>query len=341
MPSQRIASEFSYPRCRRFASGLALIALVSSANAATYTVFDPIGSRNTRAMSINRSGEITGYYDAGDFNAHGFVRAPDGTISTFDIPGETRTYPISIDDKGGVGGHYESLNQGLPERGFVRSSDGTITTFDASRSNRGTYSVGGNGKGWIVGQFVRARYGRYGFVRTAHGRIWSLHFPGSSRTWTFGISGTGAVTGSYVLNDAAHGFLRNPDGTFVSFDPPGSIGTWGKCINRDGTIAGDYQDESHRTLGFVRDSDGSITTFDPLGSGAADPVSMNDHGAIAGSYSSQGVVHAFVRTPEGAIESFDPPGAVSTFVTSINSKGVITGFFYDADNDVHGFVRNP
>ena len=54
--------------------------------------------------------------------------------------------------------------------------------------------------------------------------------------------------------------------------------------------------------------------------------------------------HGFVRDKHGAIVEFDVPGAgTGPFqgpnVYSIAPNGAVTGFFFDANNVVHGFVR--
>ena len=50
------------------------------------------GVSRHRALAINPAGAITGYYCEADWCAHGYLRAPDGTITTFDPPGSTFTF---------------------------------------------------------------------------------------------------------------------------------------------------------------------------------------------------------------------------------------------------------
>jgi hypothetical protein len=57
----------------------------------TYTFFDPPGSTQTEPHSINDVGEIAGSYTEGSQGTHGFVRAPDGTIMSFDPSGSVFT----------------------------------------------------------------------------------------------------------------------------------------------------------------------------------------------------------------------------------------------------------
>jgi hypothetical protein len=55
---------------------------VSAAAKPIITTFDPPGSDATIALSINASGAIAGYY-RDSVGPHGFMRASDGTITTF------------------------------------------------------------------------------------------------------------------------------------------------------------------------------------------------------------------------------------------------------------------
>ena len=56
----------------------------AAANTATFTTFDPPGSLVTEPFAINPAGAITGpYFDASGIE-HGFLRARDGTLTTFD-----------------------------------------------------------------------------------------------------------------------------------------------------------------------------------------------------------------------------------------------------------------
>jgi len=96
----------------------------------------------TLASSINPAGEITGYYETAPPNflrrpgrPHGFLRAKDGTITTFDAPGADQTTPQSINPRGEITGSY---NDTTGEHGFLRAADGTFTTFDAPGADQAT-----------------------------------------------------------------------------------------------------------------------------------------------------------------------------------------------------------
>lgn len=68
-------------------------------------------------IAINPSGAITGFY-ASD-SVHGFLRAADGTITTFDPPGSTFTFAAAINPKGEVAGAF--IDASGVVHGFVRT----------------------------------------------------------------------------------------------------------------------------------------------------------------------------------------------------------------------------
>jgi len=227
-----------------------------------------ICSNGTQGGAINAAGEITGQYldAAGVF--HGFVRSPEGTITTFDVPGAGTgfgqgTYVVfgdGISLSGAVVGGYQ-----LPDgtfHDFVRSPDGAITTFDPFGS---------------------------GFPQTA------------------GINSRGVTMGLYVgATGSYHGFVHSPDGELTSFDVSGAgtaagQGTEGFNINMAGDITGTYIDGSGVGHGFLRLKDGTVSTFDAPGAGTSSgqgttPFSNNPANAIVGFYVDvNGVYHGFLR----------------------------------------------
>lgn len=95
----------------------------------TYTTFDVpgsgpqgIGCFSDCFLGLNDWGAITGFYvDASNVN-HGFLRSPEGKITSFDPPGSTGTFPVSINDAGVVTGFY--LDSNNVNHGFVLLPDG-------------------------------------------------------------------------------------------------------------------------------------------------------------------------------------------------------------------------
>jgi hypothetical protein len=194
----------------------------------TITTFDAPGTRTRPALStyvadINPAGVIAGIYDAAGepgattIMSHGYLRAPDGTITMFDAPNATgyygNTYAEAINAAGVITGDYDDAN-GV-SHGFLRAPDGTITSFDAP----------GAGSGISQGTVVTA------------------------------INSAGVITG-YIFDSKTnfHGFLRAQDGAFTTVDvpPPGGVATFPMSINPAGTITGSYMDNAFVYHGFVR-----------------------------------------------------------------------------------------
>src|SRR5437763_1118771 len=112
---------------------------------AAFTTFDAPGAGTGDGQgafapifgfNINPQGTITGNYIDASNVSHGFVRAPDGTLTTFDAPGAGSTtdsfpgaYPSSINQAGAIcGGDIDDSNV---SHSFVRARCCTPTTVDA------------------------------------------------------------------------------------------------------------------------------------------------------------------------------------------------------------------
>ncbi|HET8923588.1 MAG TPA: hypothetical protein VFN26_11400 [Candidatus Acidoferrum sp.] len=247
--------------------------------------------RGTSPTSIDTAGDITGFYKTDTSTVrHGFVRAANGAITSFDVPGagtafQQGTLPLSINTVGNITGVYVDTN-GV-SHGFVRAVSGTITApidapgaatsgcalkFDVSVV--GTIPIGIDTAGDITGIYTDTSCVRHGFVRTANGTFTSFDVPGaftpsvSTCSTTKGspqcaLGGTNPVRISTagdtagVYEDASgvfHGFVRAASGTITApIDPPGAsmLGTGVFSINDLGVIAGFYSDANLVFHGFL------------------------------------------------------------------------------------------
>jgi len=134
--------------------------------------------QGTFVVSINTEGAVTGQYVSSDNVTHSYVRNPDGSITTFKVPGAGTdgsqyqgTYAEAISDAGTVTGQYIDSND--VQHGFVRAPNGTITEFDApgagtaTGSYEGTVPLAINAGGEITGAYFDSNYVLHGFVRLA------------------------------------------------------------------------------------------------------------------------------------------------------------------------------
>jgi hypothetical protein len=264
-------------------------------------------------IAHNDLGVIVGGYVDAKAVLHGFLRTPDGHLTSFESPkaGSVRgarqeTVTYIINDLGVIAGTVGYSNSLV--HGFVRLPSGFFTTSEAP------------GAGTGVGQ----------------------------DTWVFSINLEGATAGIYVdANNVQHGYVSSASGEIIGFDPTDSVYTMvceEICLNPEGVATGFYEDGSEAIHGFIREPNGTITTVDAPGAdGVTISVGINLEGTTSGYFiDSRGVAHGYVRTRGAEFTTFDAPGAagIGTAVFSINALGVVTGEFFDANNVMHGFSRS-
>ena len=91
------------------------LSVSASAKHPTIITFDPPGSIGTAAVALNPAGTITGAYADASVVSHGFLRAPDGTFTTIDVPGAGTgsgqgTVPNCNNPAGAITGFYIDAN---------------------------------------------------------------------------------------------------------------------------------------------------------------------------------------------------------------------------------------
>jgi hypothetical protein len=182
---------------------------------------------------INLEGAIAGTYIDASNVSHGFVRALDGKITSFDAPGA-------------------GTAAGTPNCGFFNGAC------------QGTYVSGISLAGAVTGWDNDADFFAHGFARSRHGTITTFDAPGAnhpgqySGTQPEGINAEGWIVGNYNTDYFDHGFLRAPDGSITVFDAPGAVntgpytGTQPGVSNSGGEITGLYTDATGVAHGFLR-----------------------------------------------------------------------------------------
>jgi hypothetical protein len=227
-----------------------------------------IANTGTQGASINPEGAVAGQYVDTSGVFHGFLRSPEGTITTFDGPGAGTglgqgtfvTFGDGINPEGAIAGGYADVNCGF--HGLIRVPDGTFTTFDPPGSVF-TDNAGINAEGTVMGFYLDASFAFHGYVRAPKGTLHLVDVSGAGTgpfqgTEPFNINARGDVTGAYVDgNGVNHGFLRLRGGTITTFDAPGA-GTGGgqgtiPVFNSSAdAITGFYFDANGVSHGFLR-----------------------------------------------------------------------------------------
>src|SRR5439155_27165302 len=133
-------------------------------------------------VSINKACVIAGSYQDSSNDRHGFVRATDGTITTFDPPNSTATYVTGLNDSSEIAGSYSDRGNTV---GFVRKANGKIIKIELKGSNDvGASAI--NNDGVVTGAYCCVTGSLHGFVRAADGTIKTFTVKGS-----VGIAGIG------------------------------------------------------------------------------------------------------------------------------------------------------
>jgi hypothetical protein len=187
------------------------------------------GCYGSEDSNINAFGLSVGNYmdDTANLVQHGLIRNPNGTLTTFEVPGAgTGMYQgtgcpgcyAGLNQWGTIAGIYTDANTVF--HGFVRSPNGKFTTYDAPGAGTGSFQgtgcysdcpVGLNNEGAIAGIYIDANYVYHGYLRSPAGNIVTVDPVGSIFTFPDGINDLGTIAGYYAdANGVYHGFLRIP-----------------------------------------------------------------------------------------------------------------------------------
>jgi len=263
-----------------------------------FTTIDVPGADYTIAAGINNGGAIAGTFgNAGE--PEGFVRAQDGTITTFLINGMP-TNATGINNLGQIVGYAGGL-------GFIRNADGTFITFAIPSFAQ---ALGINDSSAVVGYTA----GPLGFLRNPDGSVTAISAPGSSNTVAQGINNFGQIVGN--INGETQAFVRETGGTFQTFVFPGAVGqTAAFAINDLGDIGGFYDVQLNH--GFLELANGTfLSVDDPLRGNVSQVLGLNDFEDLVGLYTdADGLTHGYLAT------SVPEPSGLGVLATALFAFG--------------------
>jgi len=123
----------------------------SSNNSTTF--FAVPGASNTVATALNSSDQVGGFYQGGP-HVVGFVRASNGTITTYDYPGSVPSWLWGISDVSNRGDQWISGYFENPDGSFhgYLNLNGTYSQIDVPGA-KSTTVTGVNVRGWFVGVY--------------------------------------------------------------------------------------------------------------------------------------------------------------------------------------------
>src|SRR6202789_4146046 len=278
---------------------LALLMMAATATVAAepvaFTSFDIPGATSYFVSGINDEGLVAGSWTASDGSTIGFIRAPDGRISTPIVHPDdnTRTTVLrAVNDDGVIAGFYgtDVRNGFCITEGNVRTVDfpGAVATALRGINNlgdvSGTYSI------------VDLNADEFGFIIPRRGPAISfkLSDPTGAGIVVGGINDLRQLVGYYTdATSALVGFLRQPSGQFVSVIVSGAVSTQVVGINDCGIVVGTYGDGSTAHGFYGRP--GNLHGFDVPGAVATFAQGINNEGRLTGRYATaDGVPHAFI-----------------------------------------------
>jgi hypothetical protein len=184
----------------------------------------PYQANGVVPFDINEVGFITGvWFQLISDVPQGFVRAPDGTETTFGPGGAFAIVPFGINRSGAIAGLWRDPVGRVS--GFLRAPDGTLTSYPYP-----------GGVALVGPRFMsRSGSGVYG-----------------------SINANGTITGTYLdSSNKSHGFMRTPDGVITTFDLGGGD-TTAVAINDYGIIVGSHQPNANTSFGYLRVPQGVI-----------------------------------------------------------------------------------
>lgn len=289
-------------------------------------------------VAINDYGEVAGTYrtsNQSSMQSLGFLRYPNGTIVTFDVPNSGgRTYVSGMNVQGQIIGEYVD---GLLTRGFIRWAHGAFTSVDDPAPSQTDTSLNGiNDWAVAVGSGSQG-----GFVRHADGSITNI--AGSTGLLTINDQGV-------ALGWTSTGYLLlKPDGTRVIWTAPqGTRDVQLRGLDIEGSVIFDANYlafSGHSNVGFIRHPSGTFTWIFPS-TPTYDEItlkSINNRGNVVGyeDNSSSGARQGFAQIWYGPRVLVNAPaaGRQGAIPTAINNYNVMTGSWIDNSSGLsHGFV---
>jgi hypothetical protein len=326
----------------------------------------------TTPLANNDPGQVVGTYTDAGLVQHGFLRARNGEITTFEAPGAGAgpgqgTVAFSINNAGLIAGAFQDSNNVY--HGFLRFPWGYFEPLlDAPGAGtgpgQGTLAFSINMPGTTTtGIYIDADGTYHGFVQTPSGMVETFDASNSPPNFTYPCEETcvnpnGTVTGDFFdpTIGLPTGFVRSPSGHITPITVPNAAGTLAASINTRGVIAGYFWlqngvcvngSQNYEACGFVLYPNGSFDTFadSAVINNAAvigtEPVSINSAGATTGIsvvfVDGNFVYHGFERDADGHFMHFDAAdagtgNAQGTRPSTNNSSGEVTGWYITSDN---------
>jgi probable HAF family extracellular repeat protein len=312
----------------------AALIFAGAAEAGQFTHITIDGAKATTAVAINASGAVVGFYTLARDKEAGFLRAPDGTITTFRVPKFKNTIPDAVNDNGIIAGYSGE------EQSFVRKPDGSIEVFQVEGA-RWTSATAINAAGYVSGTFSNADHSSGSFLRAPDGTITIVSASQDKATSVYGLNDGNVMVGQLGFGSFPQGFIFS-GGDVTTLDAGTSI----TAINSSGTVAGLLLGEA-KAQGFTRGTDGHVKPFGPKVEDM-EVTGINAAGNVVGYYFDRhSRSHGFLYSHTDGFLKLDDPAIghrqpfAGTRVTGVNDSGVAVGYVVSNKYRNTAFIWTP
>ena len=316
------------------------------------TIIEFPGATETYADFVSGLGNIVGSYVDAAGSYHAYLRGPEGSFATLDLPLEGALDYFFLH---GLNDRLIAVGRAKPVGGVPRTYVGNLLNLQELRipDSVGMEGWNVNQDGSVVGHYDTADGRRHGFIARPVARTdpsVSGRRLGAPAGYTFeSINVLGvdflAVTASSDFEDYA-GYTKSADGektvgftlidgVFTTYDFPGSQNTYFYALGNNGNAAGHYQDSEGLYHGIIL-QDGELRQYDFPGAVETQIFGYSDAtGALTGNFiDAPGVRRGF----SGDI-IVEVPGAPETYCDFVSWTGNIVGSYADAAGTYHAYLR--
>jgi len=260
---------------------ISLTVMLTSAYAGPASKYHVIKFNGT-VLAINNNNVLVGQYESSDQVLHGFIKTPDGTVTTLDAPNSVSTAASGINTAGTVVGYYQ--DSAFTFHGFIYQN-GTLSDFGPPGSHTSAaYAI--NDAGQIVGT---SDGNAYLFDGTNYQ---TLSPPGSHGSGAHGINNSGMVTVEW--SDGKHDHSSLYDGmNYTLIDVPGAAATYANSIDSAGDVVFEYRGFNTREHGALLTGGKYYRVEPPSECHDSSANGINDQRTIVGFCFHNGTRYAF------------------------------------------------
>ncbi len=219
-----------------------------------------------------------------------------------------------------------------------------VTDLDAPGNVNGTYPLGLNTAGAVVGEYENSTGGTSGFYYNGTS-FTELSYGGQNFTRGNGINDSNVVVGDFFGSDGLYHGFTYISGTFQQYDVgvESNVSTSLFGINKAGDFVGSWVPlETQVEEGFISPGGrgGKVTSFYAAGTDSTYAYAIDSSDNAVGAYvDTKGVTHCFARqAANGVITTIDYPGSIATVCYGINDSGLITGTYTNKSGLSYGFT---